>query len=89
MSYALWDHRTRNRLGVFATREEALQTVAAIVAGYRSRRAKAVEWLSLIDSNAPEGQRLVAAGRELAELSGGLAPREVGRRPARRKRAAA
>jgi hypothetical protein len=87
MSYELWDHASGNRLGVYATEREALDVVAGIVGGYKSRRGKAVSWLSLLRMDVPPGQGLVAEGRVLAERAlAATTPATVTRR---RKRAAA
>ena len=67
MGYELWDTASGNRIGYYASEAEALDVVADLVSRYRSRRAKRVEWLSLLRTDLPPGQGLIAKGPALAE----------------------
>lgn len=96
MRFQLWDHASGNLLGAYATEAEALDVVAAIVGQYKSRRARAVAWLTLLTSDPRAGTTVVTAGQALAELARRRAERSepppgrgAAAPAARRKRAAA
>ncbi len=66
-SYALWDTRTGNRLGVYGTEEEALAAVRDLVSLRKSARARRIEWLSLVQAKSRADLEEVASGPALSE----------------------
>ncbi len=87
-SYALWDTRTGNRLGVYGTEEEALAVVRELVSLRKSARARRVEWLSLVQARSRADLEEVASGLALAERAFAGSGDSASALPRRRRSAA-
>lgn len=77
MTYELWDHDSRNLIGVYATEAAALRVVREVIRDH-GRSSNAVTTLMLGYHDGAGGGGMIALGTELADRAlAGLRPTQA------------